>query len=313
MTELRFGVLGPLTATLDGEDVGLGGRRQRAVVAVLLMARGHQVGTDRLLDALWDGTPPPSGSASLQSYVSHLRRALEPHRAARTPSRVLVSRGTGYAMPLADDAVDAWRFEQLVDRAATEPDPATRVRLLTDALGLWRGPALSEYAGSSWADFEARRLDELRDVAREQLLASRLDAGDAARVVPEIQVLLDEEPLREERWRLLALALYRSHRQADALAALRDARTRLADELGVDPGPALRALEAEVLAQSPALDAPARPVTVAEPPAAEPPRVPEQRQPPKDLLVDRDAELARLRRCLGLALDGDPQVAVVNG
>ncbi len=255
-TRLRLGVLGPLSASIDGVDVGLGGRRQQAVVAVLLVARGQQVSTERLLDTLWDGVPPPSGAASLQSYVSHVRRALEPDRAPRTPSRVLVSRGSGYALVVDDDDVDAWRFEDLVARASRAADPAARVSLLRDALALWRGPALAEYAGQGWADTEARRLGELRDVAREQLLAARLDTGDSAIVVPEAERLLAEEPLREERWRILALALYRSHRQADALDALRRARALLADELGVDPGPALRALESEVLAQSPTLDAP---------------------------------------------------------
>ena len=267
-TRLQFGVLGPLSASLDGVDIGLGGRRQRAVVAVLLIARGQQVGTERLLDALWDGEPPPSGAGSLQSYVSHLRRALEPDRPARSPSRVLVSGPAGYAMPVGEDDVDAWRFERLVDRAGAAGDPATRLRLLREALALWRGPALAEYAGRDWADFEARRLEEVREVAREQLLAARLDSGETAMVVPEIEALLAEAPLREERWRLLALALYRSHRQADALDALRRARALLADELGVDPGPALRALEAEVLAQSPSLDAPA--VGPATRPAPEP-------------------------------------------
>src|SRR3954449_1500630 len=125
---LTFGLLGPMSACLDGSDVNLGGRRQRAVVAVLLVAHGQQVSAERLLDALWEGKPPPSGAASLQSYVSHLRRALEPDRPARAPSQVLVSRGAGYAMPIAADAVDAWRFERLVDDASEVPDPATRVR-----------------------------------------------------------------------------------------------------------------------------------------------------------------------------------------
>src|SRR3954452_15870284 len=129
-TRLQFGVLGPLSASLGGVDIGLGGRRQRAVVAVLLIAHGQQVSAERLLDALWEGSPPPSGAASLQSYVSHLRRALEPDRPARAPSQVLVSRGAGYAMPITADAVDAWRFERLVDDASEVPDPATRVRLL---------------------------------------------------------------------------------------------------------------------------------------------------------------------------------------
>ena len=256
----EFGLRGRLTDRRrgDGAEVNLGGRRQRAVLAVLVLARGHQVGAERLLDALWDGSPPPSGPASLQSYVSHLRRALEPGRAARAPSQVLVLAGIRLRDGAPEDAVDVWCFERLVDDAGASTDPALRVRLLQEALDLWRGPALGEYLGADWADFEARRLDELRSVAREQLLGARLDAGESARVVPEIEALLSEEPLREERWRLLALALYRSHRQADALAALRRAREKLADELGVDPGPALRALEAEVLAQSPTLDAPPR-------------------------------------------------------
>ena len=267
-TRLQFGVLGPLSASLDGVDIGLGGRRQRAVVAVLLIARGQQVSTERLLDALWDGEPPPSGAASLQSYVSHLRRALEPDRPARTPSQVLVSGPAGYAMPVGADDVDAWRFERLVDQAGTSAEPATRLRLLRDALALWRGPVLAE------------------------------------------------APLREERWRLLALALYRSHRQADALDALRRARALLADELGVDPGPALRALEGEVLAQSPALDAPAV-APVAPPPATNgdaPARVPVQRvASDRPELVDRDSELAQLRMALGLALEGVPRLAVIEG
>ncbi len=322
-TRLQFGVLGPLSASLDGVDIGLGGRRQRAVVAVLLIARGQQVGTERLLDALWDGEPPPSGAASLQSYVSHLRRALEPDRPARTPSRVLVSGPAGYAMPVGEDDVDAWRFERLVDQAGAATDPATRLRLLRDALALWRGPALAEYAGQDWADFEARRLEEVREVAREQLLAARLDSGETAMVVPEIEALLAEAPLREERWRLLALALYRSHRQADALDALRRARALLADELGVDPGPALRALEAEVLAQSPSLDAPAfappgrpAPEPAADPAAgpAAPARVPTQRVTSgRPELVDRESELAQLRTALGMALDGEPRLAVIEG
>ncbi len=324
-TRLRLGILGPLTASLDGAEIGLGGRRQQAVVAVLLVARGQQVSAERLLDTLWDGTPPPSGAASLQSYVSHVRKALEPDRAPRTPSQVLVSRGSGYALVVEDGDVDAWRFEDLVARAARVPAPTARADLLREALALWRGPVLAEYAGQGWADTEARRLGELRDVARERLLAARLDAGEAAVVVPEAERLLAEEPLREERWRILALALYRAHRQADALDALRRARALLADELGVDPGPALRALEAEMLAQSPSLDAPlpsvdpvgepvGEPVVEPAVPDPAPVRVPHQRRPSaRPELVDRDAELGQLRTCLGLVLEGVPRVAVIEG
>ena len=134
------------------------------------------------------------------------------------------------------------------------------------------GPAFADHIGQPWADAESARLAGLRDVAREQRLEARLGAGESAVLVPEIEALVAEDPLREERWRLLVLALYRAHRQADALAALRRARSTLSDELGVDPGPALRALEAEVLAQSPTLDAPAR--TVAGEAAAAPSAAP---------------------------------------
>ncbi|HYO39939.1 MAG TPA: BTAD domain-containing putative transcriptional regulator [Nocardioidaceae bacterium] len=310
---LTLGVLGPLRAELDGEEVPLGGPRQRAVVAVLVLARGDAVSSETLLDALWSGSPPPSGAASLQSYVSHLRRALEPDRTARAPGRVLASRGSGYAIPLGVAEVDAWRFEDLVDRAAPETDPTRRVQLLRDALALWRGPALGEYAGADWAEPEARRLDEIRDLAREQLLGARLDRGETALVVPEIEALLASAPLREERWRLLALAQYRSHRQADALATLRAARARLADELGVDPGPALRSLEAEVLAQSPELDAPPQ-RTVVSPAQAAPARPdPARPAPARPELVDRAGELAQLRRCLEEVLGGGARLAMIEG
>ncbi len=146
-TRVELGILGPLVAHLDSEDVNLGGRRQRAVVAILLLARGRQVGAGRLLDALWEDAPPPSGPASLQSYVSHLRRALEPDRPARTPSSLIVTSGDGYAIPRDQVGVDAWRFEDLLDQAS-DADPASRVRLLREGLDLWRGPVLAEYAGA---------------------------------------------------------------------------------------------------------------------------------------------------------------------
>ena len=203
---------------------------------------------------------------------------------------MIVSEGSGYAVRLPRDAVDAWRFEALLQQAGGAADPDQAVALLDEALSLWRGPALCDYADEQWAEAEVARLADLRDVAREQRLAARLARGEAALLVPELEALVAESSLREERWRLLALALYRSHRQADALDALRRARTMLADELGVDPGPALRALEAEVLAQSPTLDAPARPTPPPVPsPAAQPVRLPGQRvASARPELVDRE-------------------------
>ncbi|HSE09032.1 MAG TPA: BTAD domain-containing putative transcriptional regulator [Nocardioidaceae bacterium] len=316
-TRLRFGVLGPLVATLDDQVLALGGRRQRSVIAALLLARGEVVSSDRLLEALWPDGAPRSAAGSLHAYVSHLRRLLEPGRAAREPSTVLVSQGSGYALRVPEEAVDAWRFTALVTEASSTSDPGSRISKLREGLRLWRGPALAEYAEEDWARPDARRLTDLRSLAREQLVSARLDSGETAILVPEIEALIAEEPLREEPWRLLALAQYRSQRQADALATLRRARTLLAEELGVDPGPALRSLEAEILAQSEALTAP-RAVGTAHAPAPAPStsHVPEQRDvapAEQDDLVEREHELALLRTCLEDALNGQAGLALVTG
>ncbi|MEX5637379.1 AfsR/SARP family transcriptional regulator [Parafrankia sp. FMc2] len=225
-------VLGDLTVSRRGVALDLGGRRQRAVLGLLVIARGDAVAADRLIDLLWADRPPSGPHGALQSYVSHLRRALEPERAARSRGTVIVRMGSGYALRVAPDAVDAWRFEQLVRRSGAGAEPQVRVDLLTTALGLWRGPAFAEYRDEAWARPEAARLAELREVAREQLIEGRLGRGETAVVVPELEALVAEQPLREERWRLLVLALYRAQRQGDALAALRRARQVLADELG---------------------------------------------------------------------------------
>ena len=197
---------------------------------------------------------------------------------------------------LAPDAVDAWAFEAAVESAAGQA-PGDAVCTLETALRMWRGPAYVDYAGEAWAEAEVARLTELRGVARERLLGTRLELGEAQLVIGDLEALVKEDPLREERWRLLTLALYRSHRQAAALEALRRARTVLAEELGVDPGPALRALEAEVLAQSPDLDGPTPKVTKDATALIPRPRTP-------DGLVDRDDELALLRARLDDLADG---------
>ncbi|MCV2491623.1 AAA family ATPase [Geodermatophilus sp. YIM 151500] len=270
--QLRVGLLGEFTATHGDRPLDLGGPRQRAVLALLLLARGEVVPADRLAEQLWGDRAPADTAGALQAYVSHLRRRLQPGSAARDRSRVIVSEGRGYAVRLPDDAVDAWRFERLLHRAVAEPEPARAAEMLDEALGLWRGPALTGYADEPWAEAEIARLSELRAVARERLFAARLELGEAALLVPDLEAMVNEEPLREERWRLLVLALYRAQRQADALGALRRARDRLAEELGVDPGPALRDLERQVRAQSPALTAGRRPGGARPPVAATAPR-----------------------------------------
>jgi DNA-binding SARP family transcriptional activator len=301
-------VLGEVGASFRARPLELGGRRQRAVLALLIVARGSVVTRDRLVERVWGGTPPPRATAALHAHVSHLRRHLEPEREARTRGGVIVSEGAGYALRLPADAVDAWRFEEALRSATAHADegrPAEAVAILEAGLGLWRGPAYAEYAAEPWALPEAARLAELRELARERLLAARLARGEDAVLVPELESLVSQDPLREERWRLLALALYRAHRQADALDALRRARQNLPAGPGALRAPVLRALESEILAQSPALDAPSRRAPNTAPVPAPPPRT--------DALVDRAPQLAELRRSLRLALDGRPRVLLIEG
>ncbi|MER7129780.1 BTAD domain-containing putative transcriptional regulator [Streptosporangium saharense] len=242
-------VLGSFAAEVNGETVHLGGPRQRGVLALLVAARGQVVPVDRMIEDLWRGEAPARALLSLQAYVSNLRRLLEPGRPPRTPARLLVSAAPGYALRLPPDAVDAWRFEDLLARSRTVTDPhAAQVRL-AEALGLWRGPAFAEVADEPWAGAETARLNELRLIATELHVAAGLRLGDPATVVPEAERLTRDEPLREEGWRLHALALWSSGRQADALATLRRARAILAEELGLDPGPDLTALEEAILTQ----------------------------------------------------------------
>lgn len=309
---LSFSLLGELTAHSGGLPLGLGGRRQRAVLALLILARGEIVAAGQLADLLWGDAPPPSSSNALQAYVSHLRRRLEPDRTARDRTGLILSRGGGYALRVDDEAVDAWRFERVLRETGPGSEPRAAAAALTEALTWWRGPALADYAGEAWAQAPAARLTELRAVARERLIEARLDCGEGVLLVPEIEGLVAEEPLREDRWRLLVLALYRCNRQADALAALRRARETLADELGVDPGPALRALEADVLTQAPTLDARA---AAPWPGAAPRPRAAPASPAASDTgaLVDRDRELAALQGCLADALEGQARLALIEG
>jgi DNA-binding SARP family transcriptional activator len=257
-------LLGPMEVTVDGAAVRVGGPRQRCVLARLVAARGQVVSVDQIIEDLYAGQAPPGAHAALQSYISRLRRALEPGRAAWGQADVLVASPPGYAARLGAGAVDAWAFEDEVRRAAALDDPAAVHACLSAALAHWRGAAFEEFGGLPWADLEASRLAELRLTAVEARADAALRLGRAVPVVADLERLTAEQPLREEGWRLLALALYQSGRQGDALAALRRVRKLLAAELGVDPGPALRGLERDILAQEPCLTAaangPGRPV-----------------------------------------------------
>ncbi|MFD7136366.1 BTAD domain-containing putative transcriptional regulator [Streptomyces sp. NPDC059894] len=245
---LRIRVLGPLGADVGGKPVALGAPRQRAVLALLLTARRGVVPVDRMADDLWRANPPAKATVSLHAYVSNLRRLLEPERPPRTPATVLVTSPPGYALHLPHDAVDAWRFENRVGRARRAPAAQAR-ELLAEALGWWRGPAFQEHADETWAAPEVARLTALRAEAGELAAAAALRTGHTAEAALAAETLVAASPLREEGWRLLALAHWACGRRADALSCLRRAAAVLRDELGCDPSPALAELEHAVLAQ----------------------------------------------------------------
>ncbi|MES9536831.1 BTAD domain-containing putative transcriptional regulator [Actinomadura sp. NPDC000600] len=245
--EVLFGVLGPVTAWDGaGNAIALKGPRHRAVLARLLIARGRVVPVSRIVDDLWID-PPSDAVGAVRTFVAALRRVLEPGRPPRTPPRLLVTEGPGYALRAAPDAVDAWRFERVV---ASDRPPAELAEALDEALGWWRGPAYAEFADEPWARAEHSRLAELRLRAIERRAEARLAQGMAAEAVPDLDAHVAEHPWREDAWRLLALALYRTGRQGDALAVLHRARTLLVEQLGLDPSPALRRLEEDILRQA---------------------------------------------------------------
>ncbi|MEU5863926.1 MULTISPECIES: BTAD domain-containing putative transcriptional regulator [unclassified Nonomuraea] len=296
---LTFTALGPFHAWSDGVPLDLGGQRQRAVLARLLVAGGRAVPVHTLIDELWPGDPPAQALSTIQGYVSRLRRALEPGRAPREEAEVLVSAAPGYALRAATEQVDSWRFESLVK---TEGPPPQVWAAMESALGLWRGPALAEFAELTWAATEAGRLEELRLIAVERRADAGLTLGRATSLVADLEAHASAHPLREEAWRLLALALYRMGRQGDALAALRRARAVWRDELGLDLSAGLRRLEADMLAQR--LEEPPPPPSAAPAPAAAGERV-------LRVLVADDQALVRagLRAMLdsedGVALAGE--------
>ncbi|CAJ61655.1 BTAD domain-containing putative transcriptional regulator [Frankia alni] len=305
---VRIRVLGPLAVEVGGRAVTLGGPRQRAVLARLVVARGELVSVDRLIEDLWRGEPPAKAVTSLQSYVSNLRRLLEPQRPPRTPATVLLSASPGYALALGPEAVDAWRFESLLREARRHSSAGTARALISEGLSLWRGEAFGEVADESWATADIARLAELRAEARQMLAAAELRAGNLAAAVRLADALTRREPLREEGWRLLALSLWGGNRQADALDALRRARRQLTEELGLDPGPELARLEEAILRQNrELLDAampPSAPTSA--PPSAPPSEPPGSSQPDgsspplpaaasaAELFAGREQELAAL-------------------
>ncbi|MFI1993834.1 BTAD domain-containing putative transcriptional regulator [Actinoplanes sp. NPDC020271] len=252
---IRFGVLGPVVAEdAEGRPVALRGPMHRAVLGRLLVARGRVVPVNALVDDLWV-SPPDGAVAAVRTFVAALRRVIEPGRPPRAPATLLVTQGPGYALKCATDQVDAWRFERAVAPPGTA-DPAATLARLDAALAWWRGPAYADFPDAAWPRADRSRLAELRLQAVELRAEAGLGLGRATEVVPDLDEHVTAHPWRERGWHLLALALYRADRQGDALAVLRRARELLAGHLGVDPGPALRALETGILRQDPRLDRP---------------------------------------------------------
>ncbi|MGW0043849.1 BTAD domain-containing putative transcriptional regulator [Rhodococcus sp. NPDC003348] len=263
---LDLRVLGPVTALRGGAPVDLGGGRQRALLAALVLAHPHTVSADRLLAQVWHGVDQPKLS-SLHVAISKLRDALSPDRARRADG-VLVRDGTRYALAVDRTCIDVARFEDLVrgaDQASATPEiAAERYR---EALSLWRGSAYADIGGAEFAAPEVTRLAALHLDAVKSLLGVDLTQGRYQDVATRAQVLVADHPLDERAWEILVLAQYRAARQSDALASLRRIRGILDDELGIDPGIGLRDLERAVLAQDDSLTPATVPVPVAPAPA----------------------------------------------
>lgn len=318
-------LLGSLEVVGDSGPIDIGGAQPRVVLGLLAAAGGRAVSVDALIDAIWEDTPPPSASGTLQTYVSRLRRALGPVEGT------IVREPAGYRLDIDAGLIDLHRFEALADDGRTAldaGDPASARTLLVEAGELWRGDALLEVRDRPQLAGIARRVDERRLAAVEDRLAADLALGRHAAVVGELAQLVTDHPLRERLWVLLALARYRSGQQADALRAIAEARSTLVDELGVEPGTELRDLEQAILAQDPTLDVvPQRSATpIADPaPSRDGPGGPspdvarpspgpvEVVVPARPALVGREAELGPLLRALDGAASGRPGFAVVRG
>jgi DNA-binding SARP family transcriptional activator len=246
---MQFRVLGPLEATEGDEQIPLGGAKQRALLAVLVLNANRVVSTDRLVDDLWGERPPATAAHSIQVYVSQLRKALGRER--------LATQKPGYVLRVGQAELDLHRFELLLAQGRQElndGDAEAAARSLTAALDLWRGPALAEFEYESFAQPAISRLEDLRLAAVEERIEADLALGRHAELVGELESLVEKHPLRERVRGQLMLALYRSGRQAEALESFQQARTKLVDELGIDPSPGLQALHRQILNQDAGLD-----------------------------------------------------------
>jgi predicted ATPase/DNA-binding SARP family transcriptional activator len=290
----QFHLLGPLSVTLEGEPLALGGQKRRALLAALLLEANKAVSRDRLIDALWGEDPPDTARNTLQVYVSQLRKVL--------PEGMLETAPPGYRLAVAPETVDLFEFLRLSAEgrtALTLGDAATAAEALAAALALWTGPALADLAWEPFAQQEIVRLEELQLAAVEDRIDADLALGRHGQLVGELERLVNEHPLRERLRGQLMLALYRSGRQADALAVYQRARRTLVEELGIEPGESLRKLERAILDQDPSLSAPLAGPT-------SPRRVPTPATP----LLGRERELAAIAE---LVRDPDTRLVTLTG
>jgi DNA-binding SARP family transcriptional activator len=248
MKDFEFRLLGPLEVRAADGPVQLGGPKQRALLALLLVDAGRAVSTDRLIDALWGEQPPRTAATSLQNFVSQLRKQLGPD--------VLVTKPPGYLLRIDADQLDVNRAQALLADARESP-PEEQAAKLREAIEMWRGPPLEEFGFEVFAQGEIARLAELRLTLLEERIEADIETGRAGEVVGELEALVGEHPLRERFREQLMLALYRSGRQAEALDAFQEGRRVLVEELGIDPSPRLQQLHAAILRQEVGLD-PAR-------------------------------------------------------
>ena len=309
---MEFRVLGPLEVVDADQPVALGGSQQRLVLALLLLSSPEAISADRLIDEVWGEQPPASAQHAVQVYVSGIRKLL------RCSDEVAVrTTPAGYVIDVAPELIDARRFERLLEEAqdALAQDPSRAQALFELALALWRGPPLAECGQSELARLEADRLDELHTLALEGVAEAGLTRGEHGEAIGAIRALVAANPLRERPRRLLMLALYRSGRHAEALSAYRDACAAL-DEIGLQPGPELRELEAAILRHDESLRAATGAgsgSSTRRDDGASIPLPPRLQELPATRFVGRVAERERLGQLFREASQGNRRLVLVSG
>jgi DNA-binding SARP family transcriptional activator len=304
---MRIRLLGPVDVMVDGEARMVSGLRRKAVLATLALHGGEVVSVGRLVDAVWGETAPSTVRNTLQSHVSYLRTLLGNKNA-------IIGRPPGYRLDVGDDGTDVWLAERLLRQGAQAADPVRGASDLRAALALWRGRPLADVTGLAWLEEQAGRLELLAERIRRALSEARLAAGEHRQLIGELEQMVTAHPLDEQVYAQLMTALYRSGRQADALAAYQRLRSTLADELGLVPGQALRDLETAILRQDSSLDAPAPASCLLVRPAEQPAAAfdPAQLPPPVAAFAGRGAELASLDAIVPGPEDG-AAISVIAG